>query len=110
MAAWLDGQPTNLPAAQEFPQIPALVSSGAVYWVTIYFQDGGSSPADQADAANWYGAYPNPRVAVMADQEQKVFDWLWPGGYPNLQVLHDDMTLWTYDRFAYKPALEAISQ
>ena len=108
MAAWLDGQATNFPVPAGLEGIPGLVSSGEVYWVTVYFQDAAGAPADAADVAAWFATFPNPKIPVLADTDEALFDWLWPGSYPNLQVLEDDMTLRVYDRFAYTPALESL--
>jgi thiol-disulfide isomerase/thioredoxin len=109
MAAWLEGEPTtSLDIPPELDVIPEKVAAGEIDWITIYFQDSSSTPADADDVAEWYASYPNPRVAVLADTDQAMLDWLWPGGYPSIQVLDEDMTLRTYDRFDYLPALQSL--
>jgi hypothetical protein len=44
----------------------------------------------------------------MADDDRALSDWLWPGAYPAIFVLNEDMTLEVYDRFDYTPALDAL--
>jgi hypothetical protein len=108
IAAWLEGEPNSLAIPAELDVIPARVAAGDILWVTIYFQDPSSSPADADDVAAWYASYPHPRIAVLADTDQVMLEWLWPGGYPSIQVLEPDMTLRAYDRYDYLPALASL--
>lgn len=108
IAAWLDGQPPTFALPPELAAIPGKVKAGDVYWITIYFQNAMSAPAQAADVAAWAAQYPNPRVAVLADTSQAMFNHMFPGGYPNINVLGDDMTFRTYERFDYRAALETL--
>jgi thiol-disulfide isomerase/thioredoxin len=110
IAAWLEGEDITLPIPPELAPIPAMVQNGEVYWVTVYFQDGNSTPADAEDAAAWFASYPNEAVPVLADTDQAMFGWLFPGSYPSIQVVDEDMTLRVYDRYDYQPALESLVQ
>jgi hypothetical protein len=110
VAAWLEGEATSLPIPPELEGIPERVASGEIYWVTIYFQDASSSPPDDADVAAWFAEFPNPHVPVLADVDQAMFDWLWPGSYPSIQAVNADMTLRAYDRYDWIPALQSLTE
>ncbi len=108
MAAWLEGEAPDLAGDASFNAIPEMVAAGEIYWITVVFEDAAATPADGADVAQWYGEYPNPHVAVLADDDRALFDHLWPGAYPFVTVIESDMTLRVYDRFDYKPALASL--
>jgi thiol-disulfide isomerase/thioredoxin len=108
IAAWLEGEPPTFELPAELAPIPGLVKDGKILWVTVYFQNNGSGPAEPKDVAQWATLYPNPRVAVLADTSQAMFNYLFPGGYPNIQVLNEDMTFRTYERFDYQASLATL--
>jgi hypothetical protein len=107
-AAWLDGEPSNLGMMSEFDAIPEMVRSGEIYWITVVFEDASANPATAADAAAWHANAPNEHVAVLADDDRAMFDHLWPGAYPALFVVDEDMALTVYDRYDYAPALRSL--
>ena len=108
IAAWLDGKPPSFELPPELAVIPGKVKAGEIYWVTVYFQNAGSGPATAADVAAWAAKYPNPRVAVLADTDQAMFNFLFPGGYPNINVVNEDMTFRTYERYDYRTSLASV--
>lgn len=110
VAAWLEGATPNFGTTTEFTSIPGRVNAGEIYWITVLFEDAMATPADTSDASDWATAYPNPNVAVLADTDHQMFDYLWPGGYPSIHVLDDDMTMRVYDRFDYTSALQTLLQ
>ena len=59
-------------------------------------------------AHSWAKSFPNDKVTVLADDSHAMFDYLFPGGYPSIQVIGEDMTLLSYDRFDYEPALQSL--
>ena len=48
------------------------------------------------------------RGAVLADNERQLDTYVYPGSFPSLLLLGEDMTIAAYDRYDYKPALEAL--
>jgi hypothetical protein len=107
MAQWLDGE-TSASIDPGYATIPERVASGEIFWVTILFEDASGSPADATDVTVWYDAYPNPHVAVIADDDRALSNWFWPGAYPALFVVDETMALRVYDRYDYTPALDAL--
>ena len=108
LAKWLAGEPTNLAPKAQFDGIPALVASGDVYWVAVVFEDAVGNAADPAEAVAWAEAFPNPEVAVVADNDHQMYDYVYPGGFPSILVLEEDMTVRAYDRFDYDVALQSL--
>jgi len=110
LATWLAGKPSTLDMKPEFASIPSLVSSGKIYWITIVFEDAIGNPAGPEEAAAWAEAYPNPKVAVLADDNRAMYEYVFPGAMPSITVINEDMTLRVYDRFDYEPALTSLLQ
>jgi hypothetical protein len=108
LSRWLEGEPSNLDMSPEYAGIPARVSSGEIYWITVIFEDALGNAAGPEHAVAWAESFPNAKVTILADNDRALFDFLFPGSYPNLQVLDEDMTLRVYDRFDYKPALDSL--
>jgi hypothetical protein len=107
LAAWLAGE-TQLGGDATFDAIPPLIDAGEIYWVTIVFEDSLGNPAGPDEAALWYQTYPHPRVAVLADDDRAMFDYLFPGGYPSIHVLDEGMRFVLYNRYDYRAALEQL--
>ena len=108
MALWLDGQSSSFDVEQEFGAIPSMVESGEIHWITVIFEDGAGAAAGPEEAIAWYQAFPNPRIPVLADSERTLYDYLFPGSMPSLQVLEEDMTIRVYDRYDYAAALRSL--
>ncbi len=108
MAGWLEGKPSMLDAKPQFASIRDRVNSGDIYWITVIFEDGAGVAAGPAQAVKWAAEFPNDKVTVLADDNRALFDSLYPGSYPSLQVLNEDMTFRYYDRFDYEKALTTL--
>jgi hypothetical protein len=108
MAVWLEGKPSNLGLNDSFAAIPGMVEAGEIYWVTVLFEDASTVPADASDVADWYASFPNPHVLVIADDDRAMYSYMFPGSYPSLQILEEDMTLRVYDRYNYEDALTSL--
>jgi thiol-disulfide isomerase/thioredoxin len=111
LAHWLGREPSaNFDARPELAPIVDMVEQGQIYWITVVFEDGVGNAAGPAEAVAWAETFPHAKIAVLADNNRALFDFLFPGGYPNLQVLDEDMTLRVYDRFDYNKALTYLLQ
>jgi thiol-disulfide isomerase/thioredoxin len=108
VADWLGGEPSMLDDQPDLAPIVDMVDAGQIYWITVIFEDGAGAAADPANAKAWADAYPQQRIAVLADNDRQLFDYLFPGGYPSLQVLNPDMTFRFYDRFDWQGALRSL--
>jgi hypothetical protein len=108
LAKWLEREPANLDTTPELAPIVDLVESGDVYWITVLFEDAIANPATLEEAQNWAEAFPNPRVAVLVDNERELRNWFFPGAMPSVHGLDDQMRLIIYERFDYKKSLAAV--
>jgi hypothetical protein len=108
MAAWLGGEPSTFDMQPELAPIPELVVSGEIYWITVVFEDNAGAAAGPDDASAWAAAFPNEHIAVLADNDRALYDFLFPGAMPSIQVLDEDMTLRVYDRYDYMAALQSL--
>jgi thiol-disulfide isomerase/thioredoxin len=108
LGAWLEGEPSSLDEVPEYDAIREMIASGEIHWITVVFEDGFGNPAGPEQAAAWAEAFPNPDVAVLADDDRALFRWVFPGTMPSIQIIDDDMTLRVYDRFDYNVALQSL--
>jgi hypothetical protein len=108
LAAWLGGEPSMLDAKTELSEVPNLVNSGRIHWITVLFEDAFGNAAGPEQAVAWAEAFPNPQIAIVADNDRIMYDFLFPGSFPSIQVLDEDMTLRVYDRFDYEGALQFL--
>jgi hypothetical protein len=108
LARWLAGEPSTLDASPEYAPIVAKVRAGEIHWITVIFEDALGNAAGPEHAVAWAETFPHPDVAVLADDDRALADFLYPGSFPNLQLLDEDMTFRVYDRFDYRPALDAL--
>lgn len=108
MAHWLGGEPSSLDAKPQFAPIRDRVRSGDIYWITVVFENGAGVAAGPKEAVTWASTFPNDRVTVLADDDRALFGYLYPGSYPSIQVLEDDMTFRHYDRFDSDKALASL--
>lgn len=109
LAKWLGNESSTLMVKPEFSVVRDRVASGEILWITVLFEDGFGNPAKPEHAVTWATQFPNAKVPVLADNDRQLFNYLFPGGYPNLAVLGEDMKFEVYDRFDYEKALTALS-
>jgi thiol-disulfide isomerase/thioredoxin len=108
LASWLEGEPSTLDESPELSPIREMVNAGEILWITVLFEDGFGNPAGPEQAVAWAEAYDNPHVAVLNDDARAMYQWLYPGTMPSVQILGPDMTLQVYDRFEFRVALESL--
>lgn len=108
LAHWLAHEPSYLDAKPELSPIVDMVEKGEVYWVTVVFQDGAGNDALPTDGADWAERFPDDKVAVLVCDDPSLFEYLYPGSYPSIQVLDEDMTFRAYDRFDAEAALRSL--
>lgn len=108
LSRWLEGEPSTFDAMPEYAGIVDRVSTGEIYWITVIFEDAFGNAAGPEQAVAWAAEFPNAKIPILADNDRALWDFLFPGSYPSLTVLEQDMTLSVYDRFDYKPALDSL--
>lgn len=109
VAAWLDGQPSpTMDAYPAYAGVPDQVARGEVYWVTVLFQDETFLPPDSADVEAWHAAFPTDSVAVLADDDEALYDWVAPGSFPSMALLDTELVVTAFDRFSFFGVLDAV--
>lgn len=108
LAQWLGGEPSTFDEQPQYQSIVDRVNAGEIYWLTVIFEDAVGNAAGPEHAAVWAETFPNDVIPVLADNDRQLYDFLFPGGFPSLQILDEDMTLRVYDRFDYTPALDSL--
>lgn len=105
MATWLEKKPSSMDAQPELAPIVDRVAAGEILWVTVLFEDGLGNPAKPEHVVTWAESYPNPRVAVLLDDNRSLRDWFYPGAMPSVHALDEKLALVIYERFDYKKPL-----
>lgn len=111
LAGWLAGAPSaTFDAVPGWAAVRDDLAAGRISWITILFEDDAVQPAEGPFCAEWAEAFPNDRVAVLADPASQLTDWLFPSAYPNLHLVGADMVLQVYDPFGPGRVLDALSE
>lgn len=108
VAKWMDGQYSvlddSLAGTPWYDELPGMVESGEVFWVTALDADASGGAIKDRDLASWYEEYPNPNIAILADKEMELQGFLDVVGYPSALVLNPDMTIQKYSKNDYTKA------
>lgn len=91
MSSWLDGHEPSFDAA--WPGLVDAINNGDVYWVTVLGQDYFGDPARQDTVAEWYAEYPNPNIAILADNDYTTVDFVQLSYWPTVLVLNGKMNV-----------------
>lgn len=100
MAKLLAGQPSYLDAYDSDPglgRIKELVDSGDILWIEVLDQTDAGAQVDQDFLEAWDNAFPNDKIAVVADERQKFLDWLPIAGYPSIFAVNSSMIVKSWD-------------
>jgi hypothetical protein len=100
MAKLMAGQPSFFDDYSSDPgigNIKNMVDSGDVLWIEVLDQQDDYSTVNQGFLEAWDGAFPNSRIAVVADEDQKFARWLPIEGYPTLLALNSSMVIKSFD-------------
>ncbi len=92
MASWIAGGPDSSGFGSYWPNVPAAVENGDVYWVTVIGQKDNGSPPTENTVASWAEDYPDEHIAVLAD-DGNVSGTYVTYAWPTLFMLDDDMTV-----------------
>lgn len=108
--AWLLGQPSRLDSytVEWKDGIPEMVREGRVWWITVLDEDLERGTIDLPEVQDWYEAYPNARVAVLADFEKVLSSWLVEVEPPTLAAFDEELLLEHQDNNEFKNVLEAF--
>ena len=81
-------QPAYLPVLD-------MINQEEIYWVTVLFSRG--QPVTQDDATRWHDAFPNDKIIVLADTENKLEEFLQVVAMPHVDVLDENMVFEVYE-------------
>lgn len=96
MADWISGQGDDYGFGNSWPNVPAAVANGDVYWITVLGQkDNGDLPT-QKTLEKWAEAYPDEHVPVLADDGE--FQDMYVSAWPTLFIVDENMVI-TKDSF-----------
>lgn len=73
------------------------MDNGDVLWVTVLAEDRSGNPADQDACARWHEDFPNDNVAVLADNNYQLFNWMGINGFPWAIMMDENMEIISFD-------------
>lgn len=79
----------------EYADVRRQIEEGEIYWITVLFSAG--TPADAEDTAWWHEQWPNHKIAVLADTELTLKNYLNVGSMPHVLVLDEAMRFLVYN-------------
>lgn len=94
--------------AASYPGIGGIkdaVDSGEVLWIEILDQTDQYATVDQDFLEAWEATFPNDRVAVVADEDQRFAKWLPIAGYPTIFAMNADLKIKSFSQDDYISAL-----
>ncbi len=114
LAEWLEGDTDRLVDMEwwnpEWVGIPELVATGQLIWITVIHQDQAYNyPVDGSSSVRWFEEHPVENIPVLADPDSHLWYWLEPTGYPNGNLLNENMEMLTNDNRGVDDALDAVA-
>ena len=95
LADWMANGNPNVTSSKmwkkEYNIVKDLVSKEQIYFVNIILQDDYRDTASLETLEDWFQMYPEDHVAILADIDQEVINWVRPTGYPTIILLNDKM-------------------
>ncbi|MEQ1502680.1 MAG: hypothetical protein ABMB14_10640 [Myxococcota bacterium] len=98
VTSWLGGEEDPLLLGTIWPAGPDVIARGDVYWLTILAEDKNHLIAHVETPAEWAAAFPSDAVAVLADDEYALTDFVGITSWPTLVLLEPDLTVSLLDR------------
>lgn len=108
VAKFMDHQASIWDDYRQYRNIPDMVEDGEIYWITALDSDASGNAISTRDLKQWYEAYPNPYIPVLADEEYQLQDWMSVVGYPSIMLLNEDLTVAVYDKNNYGAVFDAL--
>jgi len=94
-ALWLSGtdEAVNEQYDELFPGVRAAVDNGDVFWVTFIGQNDDFEPATKKTVKEWEEEFPHDKIAVLADTDEEVVEFVDLGFWPSFILLDEDMSV-----------------
>ena len=93
-AEWLHGESDSYGFNNYWPNIPGLVESGDLYWLTVLGENRRGNVPDADDLNAWYESYPDDRIPILAVEEDISFTYFFiDSGWPSIYLYNPDLTL-----------------
>ena len=108
VATWLSTGSSSTGWEDVAPDVQGAVEAGDVYWITILGEDRSGDTPDLAALENWYNAYPDDHIPVIAGAPALNRKYV-TIGWPTFILLNENMeivSLGTNDRDWYYPLVD----
>ncbi len=95
ISLWLSGQDEalNQQYDDEYPGVRDAVDNRELFWVTIMGEAQDYSDATKKVCKEWEAEYPHENIAVLADTDRVLVDFVDLGFWPSLILLNEDMSV-----------------
>ena len=113
LAAWLSDKDTSITNhkwwKKEYNVIRDLVINKEIFFINVQTQDVYRSPSSLESLEDWYNMYPDLNIALLADSDYHLRDWVRASGYPTIIVLNDKMEIAQFALRGWHDAFNFIS-
>lgn len=89
-------------------EVPQMVEDGEILWVTVLDADGSGRAIDPSDLQDWYEAYPNNKILLLADERQQLAGWMNVTGYPSIMLLKQSLEVKYYSASNYTGVFDEL--
>lgn len=115
LAEWLEGDEDRLVDMPwwnpDWAGIPDLVATGQILWITVIHQDQNHQyPVDASSSLRWYEEHPVENIPVLADPDSHLWYWIEPTGYPNANLVDENMVMLNVDNRGVDDALDLVAE
>jgi len=96
ISSWLAGTGDDYGFSSLNPDLPDMIASGAVQWITILGENSSGAELVEGQISAWDERYPNEMVPVLGGEGSKEIAYdLLAGGWPTVILLNADFTIAT---------------
>ncbi|MCP4809496.1 MAG: hypothetical protein GY913_02685 [Proteobacteria bacterium] len=107
VASWISGEGDPYGFGNSWPNVPAAVENGDVYWITVMGQKDDGGLPKQKTLEDWAAEYPDEHIPVLGDDGEFAPTYV-VSGWPTIFILNDDMTVMRDSFENYTVALKKV--
>ena len=78
---------------EKFEKIHSIIDNGDIFWIHVIHRNKQKEKATGETVESWYELYSHDNVAILADPEARIKNWVRPTGMPTIIVLNEKMEL-----------------
>ena len=111
-ASWLNNDDISITTSKiwkkEYDIIKELINQDLIYFINVQIEDQYREPASIESLEEWFQRYPDKKVALLADSNYNVRDWVRVTAYPTAILLNEKMEIVEFSIRGWYDAFDRI--